>query len=219
MPVVKAGAVRGGSARFLSNYRSNNHNSIRSSSSRVCGVLRETGTTATKLPFSFTGKFFCTSSSGSGADSVEEDALAWLSERGYTGTVAKGMLQAFREGNAPVSEVKTMGESGLKALAEAVGRELDAQAAQRKAATGSDSGDARDGAPAVVNVEIVVPAENDLLHLQAQEGDSIINLCNANPMTLKRYLVCACGQRGVLHVPCIRDGPGVLRPPGATRRV
>ena len=88
------------------------------------------------------------------------------------------MIKAFSDGNSSPDLLKTMPDQMLEQLSAAVVRDWEVQ---KKRST-----------KPIVHVTIEIPAEHDVLELEAHEGDSMIDLVTENEL-LKQYVVCACG--------------------------
>jgi ferredoxin len=102
--------------------------------------------------------------------------LTWLKSKGYGDDVALGIMKAFP--NTPtVPEIQAMGDAGLKALAEAVAKDV------KKLENAVD-----------VHIVVKIPHENKVLHITGKEGESLYDLTTKEP-ELAQSLECAC--RGI----------------------
>lgn len=99
----------------------------------------------------------------------------WLTEQGIEDHIAQGIIKAFPNGRVTVSEVKSLGPSGLKSLSEAVKREL-----------GSKPKNVPD-----ISINIEVPHQRVTLQLPVRVGTTFYHLAKQNH-DIGQYLMCAC---------------------------
>lgn len=105
----------------------------------------------------------------------DHPTFKWLLNKGYSKPIAEGIMKAFPS-KPSVAEISSLGESGLKALSEAVAREV------------------KDHTVPTINVCVGLPKSKGELHLKAVESDTFYDLVEKNK-ELSYYLECAC--RGI----------------------
>jgi ferredoxin len=102
----------------------------------------------------------------------DHPTLTWLIGKGYSKPIAEGIMKAFPS-KPSIGELSSFGESGLKALSDAVTKELKTHAV------------------ANIDVTVIVPHARDTLHLKAVESDTFYDLVKKN-QELAQYMECAC---------------------------
>lgn len=102
----------------------------------------------------------------------DHPSLKWLIGKGYSKPIAEGIMKAFPS-KPSIGELSSFGETGLKALSDAVAKEMKTYAV------------------ANIDVTVVVPHARDTLHLKAVESDTFYDLVKKN-QELAQYMECAC---------------------------
>jgi ferredoxin len=100
----------------------------------------------------------------------------WLKAKGYNQSVTDGIIKAFPGGKVSLNEVKSLGDSGLKALVLAVERQS------------VDSKVKKD----MITIHVSVPHERYSFDMKVPVGGNFQTAVNDNE-DLAQFLECACG--------------------------
>jgi ferredoxin len=109
---------------------------------------------------------------------LSSEVNTWLREKGFDEATANGMIAAFG-GQVTLSDIKLLGNEGLKSLAESVKRELHSSSLV--------SGEI----PVQIEVRIDVPRDSAHLTAKVLVGQTFYQLSKQN-REISRYLECAC---------------------------
>ena len=107
----------------------------------------------------------------------------WLLEKGVSVEAGNGVIKSLEATpglSATVRTLESLGETGLKALVDAVERE------QKELLS-------RNAGKKAVTLHVHVPHERDSFTCSAVEGENLQEIAEREMDTLGRYLECACG--------------------------